>query len=102
MAYLQEMNARVYLSGHTGSFDIVLPWRASEDGEIPDWPLYERFLNEAENASEMTYREPSGAGESISWGYGVRSALSLIIEVNTDQWEQALPLIAKMVKEAKG
>ena len=93
MALMRSLNLYAYLSGHTGSNDIVLPWKTpyeSPDHEyakvIADWTLYQRFLNESTNVSGLSYRDPSGAGESIAWGYGARGAVSVIVEVTTQQW----------------
>ena len=88
MQLMSEMNMYVYLSGHTGSNDIVLPWKITGEYavEIPDWELYEQFLEASNNASGLGYRDPSGAGESIAWGYGARTAVSVIVEVDELQW----------------
>ena len=43
-------------------------------------------MNESTNVSGLTYRDPSGAGESIAWGYGARTGISVIVEVTTTQW----------------
>ncbi len=88
MALMRSLNVYAYFSGHTGSNDIVLPWKITGDLAVPiaDWALYERFLNESTNVSGLAYRDPSGAGESIAWGYGARGAISVIVEVTTMQW----------------
>ena len=93
MDLMRGMNLYVYFSGHTGSNDIVLPWKITGEFAVPiaDWELYEHFLNEATNVSDLTYRDPSGAGESIAWGYGARTAVSVIVEVDTMQWSPVLP-----------
>jgi len=93
MDLMRGMNLYVYFSGHTGSNDIVLPWKITGEFAVPidDWELYEHFLNEATNVSGLTYRDPSGAGESIAWGYGARTAVSVIVEVDTMQWSPVLP-----------
>jgi hypothetical protein len=93
MELMRGMNLYVYFSGHTGSNDIVLPWKITGEFAVPiaDWELYENFLNESTNVSGLTYRDPSGAGESIAWGYGARTAVSVIVEVDTMQWSQILP-----------
>jgi len=90
---MRGMNLYVYFSGHTGSNDIVLPWKITGEFAVPiaDWELYEHFLNESTNVSGLTYRDPSGAGESIAWGYGARTAISVIVEVDTMQWSPILP-----------
>lgn len=88
-ALLRELHPEIYFSMHTGSHDIVLPWRADEDGEMPDWPIYEKFLAGLKDASGLDYRDPSGAGESISYGYGALGAVSLIPEVSTTQFQPA-------------
>ena len=88
MELMSGMNMYVYLSGHTGSNDIVLPWKITGEYavDIPDWELYERFLEASNNVSGLGYRDPSGAGESIAWGYGARTAISVIVEVDEMQW----------------
>ena len=88
MELMSGMNLYVYLSGHTGSNDIVLPWKITGEYavDIPDWELYERFLEMSNNVSGLGYRDPSGAGESIAWGYGARTAVSVIVEVDELQW----------------
>jgi hypothetical protein len=88
MELMRGMNLYVYFSGHTGSNDIVLPWKITGEYAVPiaDWELYEHFLNESTNVSGLTYRDPSGAGESIAWGYGARTGISVIVEVTTTQW----------------
>ena len=88
MELMRGMNLYVYFSGHTGSNDIVLPWKITGEYAVPiaDWDLYEHFLNESTNVSGLTYRDPSGAGESIAWGYGARTAISVIVEVDEMQW----------------
>ena len=93
MELMRGMNLYVYFSGHTGSNDIVLPWKITGEFAVPiaDWELYENFLNESTNVSGLTYRDPSGAGESIAWGYGARTAVSVIVEVDTMQWSPVLP-----------
>jgi hypothetical protein len=93
MELMRGMNLYVYFSGHTGSNDIVLPWKITGEFAVPiaDWELYEKFLNESTNVSGLTYRDPSGAGESIAWGYGARTAVSVIVEVDTMQWLPVLP-----------
>ena len=93
MDLMRGMNLYVYFSGHTGSNDIVLPWKITGEFAVPiaDWELYENFLNESTNVSGLTYRDPSGAGESIAWGYGARTAISVIVEVDTMQWSPVLP-----------
>ena len=93
MELMRGMNLYVYFSGHTGSNDIVLPWKITGEFAVPiaDWELYEHFLNESTNVSGLTYRDPSGAGESIAWGYGARTAVSVIVEVDTMQWSPVLP-----------
>jgi len=93
MELMRGMNLYVYFSGHTGSNDIVLPWKITGEFAVPiaDWELYENFLNESTNVSGLSYRDPSGAGESIAWGYGARTAISVIVEVDTMQWSPVLP-----------
>ncbi len=93
MELMRGMNLYVYLSGHTGSNDIVLPWKITGEFAVPiaDWELYEHFLNQSANVSGLSYRDPSGAGESIAWGYGARTAISVIVEVDTMQWLPFLP-----------
>ena len=88
MELMRGMNLYVYFSGHTGSNDIVLPWKITGEYAVPiaDWELYEHFLNESTNVSGLSYRDPSGAGESIAWGYGARTAISVIVEVDEMQW----------------
>ena len=88
MELMRGMNLYVYFSGHTGSNDIVLPWKITGEFAVPiaDWELYENFLNESTNVSGLTYRDPSGAGESIAWGYGARTGISVIVEVDDMQW----------------
>jgi len=88
MELMRGMNLYVYFSGHTGSNDIVLPWKITGEFAVPiaDWELYEKFLNESTNVSGLTYRDPSGAGESIAWGYGARTGISVIVEVDDMQW----------------
>ena len=99
MEMMRGMNLYVYFSGHTGSNDIVLPWKITGEFAVPiaDWDLYERFLNESTNVSGLSYRDPSGAGESIAWGYGARNAVSVIVEVDTMQW---LPGVTTTIREA--
>ena len=98
MELMSGMNMYVYLSGHTGSNDIVLPWKITGEYavEIPDWELYERFLETSNNVSGLGYRDPSGAGESIAWGYGARTAVSVIVEVDELQW------IGATLEDARG
>ena len=88
MELMRNMNLYVYFSAHTGSNDIVLPWKITGEFAVPieDWELYEHFLNESTNVSGLTYRDPSGAGESIAWGYGARTGVSVIVEVDDMQW----------------
>ncbi len=88
MELMRNMNLYVYFSAHTGSNDIVLPWKITGEFAVPiaDWELYEYFLNESTNVSGLTYRDPSGAGESIAWGYGARTGVSVIVEVDDMQW----------------
>ena len=88
MELMRNMNLYVYFSAHTGSNDIVLPWKITGEFAVPieDWDLYEHFLNESTNVSGLTYRDPSGAGESIAWGYGARTGVSVIVEVDDMQW----------------
>ena len=88
MELMRGMNLYFYFSGHTGSNDIVLPWKITGEDAVPiaDWELYEHFLNESTNVSGLTYRDPSGAGESIAWGYGARTGISVIVEGTTTQW----------------
>ncbi len=92
VALMDELRPDVYLSTHTGSHDIVLPWRQTgdpNDGPIPDWSAYARFLEGIEEVSGLGYRDPSGAGESISYAYGAHGAVSLIPEVDTTQFQPA-------------
>ena len=58
MEMMRGMNLYVYFSGHTGSNDIVLPWKITGEFAVPiaDWDLYERFLNESANVSGLSYR----------------------------------------------
>ena len=88
MELMKKMNLYVYFSGHTGSNDIVLPWKITGEDAVPiaDWELYAHFLNESANVSGLSYRDPGGAGESIAWGYGARNGISVIVEVTTTQW----------------
>ena len=88
MELMRNMNLYVYFSAHTGSNDIVLPWKITGEFAVPiaDWDLYEYFLNESANVSGLSYRDPSGAGESIAWGYGARTGVSVIVEVDDMQW----------------
>ncbi len=99
MEMMRNMNLYVYFSAHTGSNDIVLPWKITGEFAVPiaDWDLYEYFLNESTNVSGLTYRDPGGAGESIAWGYGARSALSLIVEVDDMQWS---PIVSTTIRGA--
>jgi len=99
MEMMRGMNLYVYFSGHTGSNDIVLPWKITGEFAVPiaDWDLYERFLNESANVSGLSYRDPSGAGESIAWGYGARNAVSVIVEVDTMQWS---PIETTTIRQA--
>jgi hypothetical protein len=82
---MKGLNLYAYLTGHTGTYDLVLPWRQSEDGEIPDWPAYETWLTNIENETGLEYRDPSGAGEAHAWAYGNRSAMALLPEVDEEQ-----------------
>ncbi len=90
-----------YLSMHTGSHDIVLPWRNSTDGDgpMPDWPVYEKWLAGIEEVSGLGYRDPSGAGESISHAYGNHGTLSLIVEVDELQTQVIVEDIPDRLKE---
>ena len=99
MELMRNMNLYVYFSAHTGSNDIVLPWKITGEFAVPiaDWELYEYFLNESTNVSGLTYRDPGGAGESIAWGYGARAALSLIVEVDDMQWS---PIVSTTIRGA--
>ena len=99
MEFMRNMNLYVYFSAHTGSNDIVLPWKITGEFAVPiaDWDLYEYFLNESANVSGLTYRDPGGAGESIAWGYGARAALSLIVEVDDMQWS---PIVSTTIRGA--
>ena len=99
MEMMRNMNLYVYFSAHTGSNDIVLPWKVTGEFAVPiaDWDLYEYFLNESANVSGLTYRDPGGAGESIAWGYGARAALSLIVEVDDMQWS---PIVSTTIRGA--
>ena len=99
MEMMRNMNLYVYFSAHTGSNDIVLPWKITGEFAVPiaDWDLYEYFLNESANVSGLTYRDPGGAGESIAWGYGARAALSLIVEVDDMQWS---PIVSTTIRGA--
>ncbi len=99
MELMRGMNLYVYFSGHTGSNDIVLPWKITGEFAVPiaDWDLYEHFLNESANVSGLSYRDPSGAGESIAWGYGARTAISVIVEVDNMQWS---PIEPTTIREA--
>ena len=99
MEMMRNMNLYVYFSAHTGSNDIVLPWKITGEFAVPiaDWDLYEYFLNESTNVSGLTYRDPGGAGESIAWGYGARAALSLIVEVDDMQWS---PIVSTTIRGA--
>ena len=99
MQLMRNMNLYVYFSAHTGSNDIVLPWKVTGEFAVPiaDWELYEYFLNESTNVSGLTYRDPGGAGESIAWGYGARAALSLIVEVDDMQWS---PIVSTTIRGA--
>ena len=99
MEMMRNMNLYVYFSAHTGSNDIVLPWKITGEFAVPiaDWELYEYFLNESTNVSGLTYRDPGGAGESIAWGYGARAALSLIVEVDNMQWS---PIVSTTIRGA--
>ena len=99
MELMRGMNLYVYFSGHTGSNDIVLPWKITGEFAVPiaDWDLYEHFLNESANVSGLSYRDPSGAGESIAWGYGARNAVSVIVEVDTMQWS---PIETTTIRQA--
>ena len=99
MELMRNMNLYVYFSAHTGSNDIVLPWKVTGEFAVPiaDWELYEYFLNESTNVSGLTYRDPGGAGESIAWGYGARAALSLIVEVDDMQWS---PIVSTTIRGA--
>ena len=99
MELMRNMNLYVYFSAHTGSNDIVLPWKITGEFAVPiaDWELYEYFLNESTDVSGLTYRDPGGAGESIAWGYGARAALSLIVEVDDMQWS---PLVSTTIRGA--
>ena len=99
MEMMRKMNLYVYFSAHTGSNDIVLPWKITGEFAVPiaDWDLYEYFLNESTNVSGLTYRDPGGAGESIAWGYGARAALSLIVEVDDMQWS---PIVSTTIRGA--
>ena len=47
MEFMRNMNLYVYFSAHTGSNDIVLPWKITGEFAVPidDWELYEKFLN---------------------------------------------------------
>jgi len=82
---MRKVNLYAFLTGHTGTYDLVLPWSEDEDGEMPDWPLYETTLSHIENETGLEYREPSGAGEAHAWAYGNRSAFGLLPEVDTEQ-----------------
>ncbi len=98
---MEELEPRVYLSMHTGSHDIVLPWRNSTggDGPMPDWPVYAEYLAGIKNVSGLDYRDPSGAGESISHAYGNIGAISLIVEVDELQSQVVVSDIPERLKE---
>lgn len=100
-AFMRDLLPRVYLSMHTGSHDIVLPWNQEpdRDGPIPDWQAYESYLAEIENVSALGYRDPSGAGESISYAYGALGAVSLIVEVDRLQTQVLVEDIPETLKE---
>ena len=44
------------------------------------------ILHSSTTVSGRTSRDPSGAGESIGWGYGARTGVSVIVEVDDMQW----------------
>jgi hypothetical protein len=85
METMESLNLYAYLTGHTGTYDLVLPWSEDQDGEIPDWPTYETWLTNIENETGLEYRDPSGAGEAHAWAYGNRSAMALLPEVDEEQ-----------------
>jgi hypothetical protein len=85
MELMRDLNLYAYLTGHTGTYDLVLPWSEDQDGEIPDWPTYETWLTNIENETGLEYRDPSGAGEAHAWAYGNRSAMALLPEVDEEQ-----------------
>jgi len=82
---MKQLNLYGYVSGHTGTYDLVLPWNQDEDGTMPDWGLYETTLGVIENETGLEYRDPSGAGESPAWAYGNRTTFAILPEVDTEQ-----------------
>lgn len=84
MAAMESVDLRAYVSYHCcgpePGGEIVLPWDPEADMPIPDWGVYERFLALARSSGVEKHRAPSGLGESISWAYGVRGAISVLPE----------------------
>lgn len=81
-----QPDLRAYVSFHTGSFDLVLPWSPTDDAPIPDWDLYARFLSEVENLTGLGHRDPAATGESIAHAYGNLGAFAILPEVSTEQF----------------
>lgn len=85
VAFLQSTDPVLYVSLHTGSFDIVRPFGYAPDAPVPDEETYRNVLDALEAESGMGSRYPNGSGESICYAYGGRAIFSFIIEVSTEQ-----------------
>jgi hypothetical protein len=81
MAFIEATDLDVYVSLHTGSYDIVRPFGYAPDEALPDEDLYQRFFAWAETEQGLEDRWPGGSGESICWAYGARGIFSLLFEV---------------------
>jgi hypothetical protein len=87
MAFLREHDLSVYVSLHTGSYDIVRPFGYAPDKPVPDEELYQGFFAWALDETGLASRYPGGSGESICWAYGAQGLFSVLFEV----YEEGLP-----------
>lgn len=81
MAFIQAHDLDVYVSLHTGSYDIVRPFGHAPDEPVPDEELYQRLLGWAFESTGLQSRYPNGSGESICWAYGAQGVFSVLLEV---------------------
>lgn len=82
MAFIDANDLDVYVTLHTGSYDIVRPFGYSPDATVPDEDLYQRLFAYAEQEAGLASRWPGGSGESLCWAYGARGIFAFLLEVH--------------------
>lgn len=81
MAFIDAHAIDVYVSLHTGTYDLIRPFGYAPDEPVPDEALYQHLQEWTLEQTGLEIHYANGSGESICWAYGARGIFSILLEV---------------------